>query len=297
MILNCVSVTEHEWVTGWKLLKIVASKISCMSGSVSFSFIMGRVCLKMFYFYFLFTNAVLQSTTYSVHLEYSKQVEGIGRWKMRFQTDLLKSLQGKLYILQVQQKIYEREMLVMIYAPFSYSFQANETFAVLQKTSQQVQKLAHMVNKHSPGAPSLRSPVQPPTQSGKQTFFFFFLTLQCIMPEDLFWSIACYLISKLLVAFLPFRCSGSSADGVCIPGSISVHNTAEPKRARRWAPSWDEHSGKEAHKDLAQRHPSRYQPRRCVTRSFRSSFMFFKTQIMLGIQLLKISVYIISYYY
>lgn len=151
-----------------------------MSGSVSFSFIMGRVCLEMFYFYFLFTNAVLQSTTYSVHLEYSKQVEGIGSWKMRFQTDLLKSLQGKLYILQVwQQKIYEREMLVMIYAPFSYFFQTNETFAVLQKTSQQVQKLAHMVNKHSPGTPSLRSPVQAPTQSGKQTLFFFRCNASC----------------------------------------------------------------------------------------------------------------------
>uniref|UniRef100_A0A3Q3X063 [histone H3]-lysine(4) N-trimethyltransferase n=1 Tax=Mola mola TaxID=94237 RepID=A0A3Q3X063_MOLML len=45
---------------------------------------------------------------------------------------------------------------------------ANEAFTALQKTSQQVQKLVQMVSKHSPGAPSLRSPGQPPSQSGER---------------------------------------------------------------------------------------------------------------------------------
>ncbi|XP_044215646.1 histone-lysine N-methyltransferase SETDB1-B isoform X2 [Thunnus albacares] len=41
-----------------------------------------------------------------------------------------------------------------------------ETSTALQKTSQQVQKLVQMVSKTSPGAPLLRSPAQPPAQSG-----------------------------------------------------------------------------------------------------------------------------------
>uniref|UniRef100_A0A8C4E9K6 [histone H3]-lysine(4) N-trimethyltransferase n=1 Tax=Dicentrarchus labrax TaxID=13489 RepID=A0A8C4E9K6_DICLA len=41
-----------------------------------------------------------------------------------------------------------------------------EASAALQKTSQQVQKLVQMVSKPSPGAPLLRSPTHPPSQSG-----------------------------------------------------------------------------------------------------------------------------------
>lgn len=100
--------------------------------------------------------------------------------------------------------------------------------------------------------------------------------LTCL-ASNLFWSIA-YLIPKLRLAFLPSRYSGFSAGSVCIPGSISVHNPAEPKHVRRWAQSRDEHSGKETHQDLAQRHPCCYQPCWCVTRTFHSSFMFFRTQ-------------------
>uniref|UniRef100_A0A3Q3X057 [histone H3]-lysine(4) N-trimethyltransferase n=1 Tax=Mola mola TaxID=94237 RepID=A0A3Q3X057_MOLML len=48
----------------------------------------------------------------------------------------------------------------------------NSAFTALQKTSQQVQKLVQMVSKHSPGAPSLRSPGQPPSQSGIQPAVF-----------------------------------------------------------------------------------------------------------------------------
>uniref|UniRef100_A0A8C2XL39 [histone H3]-lysine(4) N-trimethyltransferase n=1 Tax=Cyclopterus lumpus TaxID=8103 RepID=A0A8C2XL39_CYCLU len=40
----------------------------------------------------------------------------------------------------------------------------------LQKTSQQVQKLVQMVSKPSTGAPLLRSPSKPPSQSGEQTY-------------------------------------------------------------------------------------------------------------------------------
>lgn len=47
--------------------------------------------------------------------------------------------------------------------------QVSEAYTALQKTTEQVQKLAKLVNKHSPGAPALRSPTQPPSQSGEWT--------------------------------------------------------------------------------------------------------------------------------
>ncbi|KAM3615143.1 uncharacterized protein V6R79_024033 [Siganus canaliculatus] len=46
---------------------------------------------------------------------------------------------------------------------------AKETSAALQKTSQQVHKLVQMVSKPSTGAPLLRSPTQPPSQSSIQS--------------------------------------------------------------------------------------------------------------------------------
>lgn len=76
------------------------------------------------------------------------------------------------------------------------------------------------------------------------------------------------LILKLFAASQPSRYSWFSAGSVRVPGSSSVHHTAEPKHVRGWAQSRDEHSGKETHQDLAQRHPGCYQPRWCVTELF-----------------------------
>lgn len=49
-------------------------------------------------------------------------------------------------------------------------WQVKEASAALQKTTQQVQKLAQMVSK-PPGAPLLRPPPQSPSQSGEHTCF------------------------------------------------------------------------------------------------------------------------------
>ena len=52
-----------------------------------------------------------------------------------------------------------------------FFFQVKEASTAIQKTSQQVQKLVQMVSKPSPGAPLLRSPTQPPSQSGEHVCF------------------------------------------------------------------------------------------------------------------------------
>lgn len=56
-------------------------------------------------------------------------------------------------------------------SPFYLFFQVKEASAALQKTTQQVQKLVQMVTKPLPGSPLLRSPVQPPSQSGEHTCY------------------------------------------------------------------------------------------------------------------------------
>uniref|UniRef100_A0AAQ4RRI9 [histone H3]-lysine(4) N-trimethyltransferase n=1 Tax=Gasterosteus aculeatus aculeatus TaxID=481459 RepID=A0AAQ4RRI9_GASAC len=49
-------------------------------------------------------------------------------------------------------------------------FDLNEASSVLQKTTQQLQKLVQLVSKPSPGAPLLRSPSHPPSQSVPAVF-------------------------------------------------------------------------------------------------------------------------------
>lgn len=60
-------------------------------------------------------------------------------------------------------------------------FQLKDVSTALQKTSQQVQKLVQMVSKPSPGASLLRSPGQPPTQSGEHTHALSVGTVACLL--------------------------------------------------------------------------------------------------------------------
>lgn len=156
-------------------------------------------------------------------------------------------------------------MHVMMHGPCVC--QASEALAALHKTSQQVQKLAEIVSKGPPGAPLLRSPTQPLSQSGE----FVHIHLLCIIHEN---NPFCNLL-KFWVCLLWSRNSG--AGSVCIPHSLSVHNPAEPKCVRGRAQSRDEHSGKETHQDLAQRDPRCCHPCWCVARTINFLFVLSKT--------------------
>lgn len=140
-------------------------------------------------------------------------------------------------------------------------YQASEALAALHKTSQQVQKLAEIVSKGPPGAPLLRSPAQPLSQSGGCVHIHL---LRIIHETNLFWS---------LLEFTLLWCRNSGASSVCVPHSLSVHNPSEPKRVRGRAKNRDEHSGKETHQDLAQRDPRCYHPCWCVTRTIHFLFV------------------------
>lgn len=63
--------------------------------------------------------------------------------------------------------IYEGETVMKMMCLVYLFYQLNEASAALQKTSQQVQKLVNMAHKPSPGVSLLRSPGQPPFQSGE----------------------------------------------------------------------------------------------------------------------------------
>ena len=157
---------------------------------------------------------------------------------------------------------------MMINVLFIYFCQLKEASAALQKTSQQVQKLVQLVNKPSPCAPLHRSPGQPPSQTGDNTHSSGSVEASYLCESIIYLMLKVY----VCVACLPSRYSGFSASSVCITGSISVNDPAKSKCARGWAQGRDEHSGKETHQDVAQRHPCCYQPCWCVTRTFLSFF-------------------------
>ena len=177
------------------------------------------------------------------------------------ETDQWKCSQGKQWMLCVwQETSITAQHVLMIMSVYLFD-QLKEASTALQKTSQQVQKLAQMVSKPSPGAPLLRSPSQLSSPPGEQTHTH---TLY------LCWNI--FDANGMCGFSPPCRSPGFSAGSVCIPGSISVHDAAQPEHRRRRAQSRDDDSGEETHQDLAQRHPRCHQPSRCVTKTFSSSF-------------------------